>query len=362
MMYAFEDIGADLPRPPLAARRALLCAGVALPLETWQSLPIEVRQRIVQEGTHEKVDEATVKNAVSPVLKRVRFMGKVKDPPLEEVPVAVADALRSFRPVSAEEWRRLRPLDRYTLVALAANSRLLWRAVEEMAGGQGTALSSVKLQPWVGQLASCKVHMSAGALGELSAGLLMSGKAMVLARTSGVRLARRAHEIIDGYAEKYAGPVELDSRIDFSEGTCVWQGHVSTVDGEFFSPASLLAVAAAAVAVRDAVATRDPKATITDVAIREEAWSVGSSAFGEEATVNIDAKAYLAARGIVPEVPQPAPVSLGAPPPSSSTPGLVAAPAPRSGVPVWVVVLLLITTLAALGAAVAVLIMHHPLR
>ena len=37
MIYAFEEIGPDLPRPPMAARRALLGAGVSMPLDTWQT-------------------------------------------------------------------------------------------------------------------------------------------------------------------------------------------------------------------------------------------------------------------------------------------------------------------------------------
>lgn len=353
MIYGFEEIGPDLARPPMAARRALLCAGVSVPLETWQSLPIEIRRALVDEGTRPAVSEINVKNAVSPVLKRIRFMGPVKDPPLDAIPPAVFESLRSFRPMTVDEWRRLTPLDRYILVALSGNSRLLYRAMDELGTG---VLSSVKLRPWIGPLARATVHAQVPALAELSAGHLMDGKAVVLSRAAGVRAARRAHEILDGYGEKYAGPVELDSRIDIGEGHVVLQAHVSTVDGEFFGAASVLAVAAAAAAMRDALSVRDARATIDQVGLREEAWSVGSSAFGEEATAVVSAKAVHGARALA------AAAAAAEPPPSSpvSAPQLAPAPppapAPAAGFPGWVVVVMAITTLLSLAAAAATLL------
>ncbi len=359
MIYTFEEIGPDLARPPIAARRALLGSGVAVPLDVWQALPIEARQSIVREGTKDAISEYVVKNAVSPVLRRIRFMGPVKDPPTNVIPPNVVDALRTFRPITLPEWQNLSPLDRYALVALAGNSRLLWRAVEEMTTSPNSTLSSVKLRPWIGPLARAELHMERNPLGALSAGAVQGGKAMVLARAAGVRIARHAHEILDGYAEKYAGPVELDSRIDFELGGCVWQAHVSTADGEFFGAASILAAATAAIALRDAIATLDPRASVSTVVLSEEPWQVGSAGFGEEATTvarNV--------RQLMPEKLQPTPEESASAMPAGITP---AAPrgggvpvAPRGGgVPVWVAVLLVLTTLLALAAAGATLLVHR---
>jgi hypothetical protein len=354
MIYAFEEIGPDLARPPLAARRALLGSGVAVPLETWLVLPLPARQAIAQEGTKDAVSEYVVKNAVSPVLKHIKFMGPVKDPPLDAVPQNVVDALRTFRPITLPEWQALSPLDRYALVALSGNSRLLWRAVEEMTTSPSSTLSSIKLRPWVGPLAHAELHMAQGSLAALSAGSIQEGKAIVLARAAGVRIARHAHEILDGYAEKYAGPVELDARLDFEVGGCVWQAHVSTAEGEFFAAASLLAAATAAVALRDAIAARDPGAALSSASLREEAWSVGSSAFGEEATITMDAKKYHAQL-------QPLAEPSGALP--AAVPASAIAPAPAiSGVPTWLAVLLVLTTLLALGAAGVTMYKHHSER
>ncbi len=343
MIYGFEEIGPDLARPPLAARRALLGAGVAVPLETWQALPLPARQTIAQEGTKPAISDFVVKNAVSSVLKRVRFMGPVKDPPTDAIPQSVVDGLRTVRPLALTEWQSLSALDRYTLMALATNSRLLYRAVEEMTSGPASSLSAhVKLQPWIGAVAHAEVHMSREAFGELAGGLVQGGKAIVLARTAGVRAARAAHELLDGYADKYAGPVELDARLDASTGSYVWQAHVSTAAGEFFAAASLLAAATAAVALRDAVSSKDPKSTVADLTLREEAWSVGSGGFGDEATVAMGAKAYVQAphahndeAGAFASAAQPAPT--------------------RSGVPMWIAMLLVLSTLLAFATAGATL-------
>jgi molybdenum cofactor biosynthesis enzyme len=342
LIYAFEEIGPDLPRPPLAARRALLCSGVAVPIETWQSLSLSARQAIAQEGTKDAISEYVVKNAVSAVLKRVRFMGPVKDPPRDVIPQAVVEALRNVRPLNAAEWQQLRPLDRYTLVALSANSRLLYRAIEEMTTGPASSLPGVKLNPWVGPLAHAEVRMSRLAFGDLAAGNVQGGKALVLARAAGVRAARIAHEVIDGYADKIAGPVELDSRLDAAAGGYVWQAHVSTSDGEFFAAASVLAASTAAVALRDAIASRDPSASVGGVALKEATWSVGSSDFGDEATVALKASP-LARSG--PQLPV-------APNSEAKMPAHAPAPAKSGGgVPVWLAVLLVLSTLLAFTAA-----------
>jgi hypothetical protein len=350
LIYAFEEIGPDLARPPLAARRAMLCSGVAVPIDTWQSLSLSARQAIATEGTKESISEYVVKNAVAAVLKRVRFMGPVKDPPSDSVPQPVVDALRNVRPVTALEWSQLRPLDRYTLVALSGNSRLLYRAIEEMTSGPALSLSSIKLRPWVGPLAHAEVRMTRLAFGDLAAGNVQGGKAMVLARAAGIRAARAAPDVIDGYAEKYTGPVELDARLDAEISGYVWQAHASTSEGEFFAAAAVLAAATAAIAMRDAIASRDPSATVGDVALREAAWTVGSGAFGDEATVAVNAKAYIHKPVSSAKSTQDPPSSGGAIAALDGG-GAAAAEPRRGGVPVWLAVLLVLSTLLAFATA-----------
>jgi molybdenum cofactor biosynthesis enzyme len=345
MIYAFEEIGQDLPLPPLAARRALLGSGVTVPLDTWKSMPLKARQVLLLEGAKDEVSEFVVKNAVSSVLKRVRFMGPVKDPPSDAIPPVVIDALRTVRPLTLDEWRTLRPLDRYTLVAVAGNSRLLYRAIEEMTTGPSSSLPPQKLKPWIGMLAHAEVHMSRPAFMSVASGNIQGGKALVLARVAGVRAARSAHEVLGAPPEKYAGPVEIDARLDVEEGGYVWQAHVSTGEGEFFAAASCLAAATAAIALRDAIADLDPKAVISEVKLLEEAWSVGSGGFGDEATVTINAKPL-----VRPAVPESAPALE------------TEARATSTGVPVWVALLLVLSALVAFAVAGLTLYKHGGLR
>jgi len=342
VIYAFEEIGPDLQRPPLSARRALLASGVAVPLDTWQSLPLQARQAIVAEGEKDAPSDFVVKQAISSVLKRVRFMGGVKDPPFDSIPQPVVDGLRQLRPITLPEWQSLRPLERYTLVAISGNSRLLYRAMEEMTQGPTSSLTPGKLLPWVGPLAHAEVRMARAVFGEVAAGRVQGGKAIVLARAAGIRAARLAHDVIDGYAEKFAGPVELDARLDAELGGYVWQAHVSTVDGEFFAAASVLAAATAAVALRDAIAASDPSATVGAVAVREAAWSVGSGAFGDEATVAMRAKAY---------VPPVMSGASGAHAASDGGQPSARAKGRRAGVPVWLAFMLVLSTILAFTAA-----------
>ena len=194
--------------------------------------------------------------------------------------------------------------------------------------------------------------MSRLALGEIAGGRLQSGKAIVLARAAGVRAARSADAIIDGYAEKYAGPVELDARLDAQMCGYVWQAHVSSSDGEFLAGPSVLAAATAAVALRDAVNEYDPSAIVAGVALREATWSVGSGAFGDEATVNMSSK------GIVPRP------SISSPQPMqrADASGATAAAPKRSGVPVWLAVLLVLSTLLAFAAAGLTIERHGGLK
>lgn len=394
MIYQFEEIGLDLPTPPLAARRALMNAGVSMPQAAWTMLSIEARQAIVKQGTNESVEAPHVQSLVSPVLRNVRLMGSVKDPPRDAVPEKVGMALTGIRPISNDEWRRLRPLDRYTLNVLSSNGRLLWRALSEM--GAAGVLSAQSLQNWVGWLARSELRGAQQCLGELAAGRIQDGKAIVVARAVGLRAARKATEWLDGYAEVSTGPIELDARVDVEAGTVLWQAHVSTTEGEFFSAAALIAATTAAIALRDAISMWDPLASISEVGLREEAWVVGSGAFGEEATVaSFDRREVMATLeamrsakaggatvvglnktmplapppGIVSSIAQPPPQQLAPashqrqqpkPPAISGPPSSSNRRPVKGGAPMWMLVAMFILTLLSLASAVVALLLKKP--
>lgn len=283
MVYLFEEIGADLARPPLAALRALRKVGLQLTGAGWLALPLDARRVVVEVGTRDVVDQRLIHDCIKgPSLQEMRLMPAWEDPDPERVPEALIKALGTERALPVACWRSLTPLDRWTLALLCSNTRLLWRAIEEIRVAAGM---SVPLKPWVGWLARCDVRLRADVLERVSGPELLGGRATVLARTSGVRAARRAWETLDLRAQVPTGPVEVEWARDPNGRAITWQAHVSTGDGAFYAAASLLAATTAAVALWDMVSTMDPTAALTAGRLVEEPWLGGSDEDPEEATI-----------------------------------------------------------------------------
>ncbi|HTU62929.1 MAG TPA: nitrate reductase associated protein, partial [Polyangiales bacterium] len=55
-LYRFDQADAQLSLLPMAARRALDCAGLHLSLKGWQTLTLERRQALVRLGGAEQID------------------------------------------------------------------------------------------------------------------------------------------------------------------------------------------------------------------------------------------------------------------------------------------------------------------
>ena len=283
--YAFEELDEDLARPPKAALRALLSAGIMMGPKGWTALDKESRQALAVAGMHEQVNTALVTQLINPAgPANIRLVPRLSDPPRHEVPAALTRALGISRPISAEEWSALSALDRYVIDSLANNARLLWRALDEIGRLPGSPLRIAAAAPWSGALARCEVFVRPEAQQRLLLPGFLGGRAMLLARAAGVRAARRASHTIDLQADTGTGPIELDWALQRSSGVMLWQGHVSTWEGEFFPAAALLAVTAAAIAVYDMCKDVDPQASISGAGIAEEPWKVGIEGEREEAT------------------------------------------------------------------------------
>jgi cyclic pyranopterin phosphate synthase len=275
--YAFEELTDDLPRPPKAALRAMFAAGILVAPKGWKQLTNETRQALALEGTRDRINVVMVAELLKEAPPgMIRLVAKDREPPPDLVPAPLAKALGPMRTISTPEWASLRALDRYVLATLASNTRLLWRALEEMAHTPGSQLSRKIAQPWSGSLAHCELTLHPRALERLSSPGFLEGRAFVLARAAGVRAARKVSDILDLQADAVAGPAELDWNRRPS-AAIVWQAHVSTWDGEFFPAASLLAVNTAAIALYDMAKELDPHAVIGSASIAEEPWQCGQS-------------------------------------------------------------------------------------
>ncbi|MBI5536135.1 MAG: hypothetical protein HY898_25665 [Deltaproteobacteria bacterium] len=282
--YGFEELSDDLPRPPKAALRAMFSAGILVSPRGWKQLTNETRQALSLEGARDKVNIPMVADLLKEAPPgQIRLVSKTADPPHDQVPAPLANALGPMRTIPPAEWASLRALDRYVLASLAANTRLLWKALEEMARMPGSKLSKRVVEPWSGSLARCDLVLLPEAIERLTSSRFLDGRAFVLARAAGVRAARRVADTLDMRADTVTGPAELDWALDKKGGMLLWQAHVSTWDGEFYPAASLLAVSTAAVALYDMAKELDPHGIISNARIAEEPWQVGHTD-REEAT------------------------------------------------------------------------------
>jgi molybdenum cofactor biosynthesis enzyme len=283
LVYAYEDISDALPRPPMAALRALLSSGILVSPRAWHELTPEIRRQFAYAGAEEQVDpEAMTKLLRQIPVSQVKFIGKTPDPSAEEIPAALVAALGPVRPLTLAEWRGLRALDRYVLATLAANTRLLRKALGEIlpqaAFGKGVA------NAWSGEVARSELRLRREVLQAVLTPEFMAGRAFVLANVAGRRAARRASEVLDEHAESTVGHVEVAWGLRPTDDVIFWQAHVSAWDGTFFPAAALLATTAAAVAMYDMVKDRDPEATISCAGIRAEPWQAGRDEEPEAAT------------------------------------------------------------------------------
>ena len=92
------------------------------------------------------------------------------------------------RLVATEEWHAFRALDRFVLSALASNSRLFGRALDEIL--RRTGRSGALASTWQGALAHVELEVDSAAIGRLDAADFMEGRAYVLARVAGAAVSR----------------------------------------------------------------------------------------------------------------------------------------------------------------------------
>jgi molybdenum cofactor biosynthesis enzyme len=281
-VYAFEELAEDLPRPPMAALRALQSKGYLVSPRGWRELPLEVRQALAREGARDKVGGDALEGAIRRIsLQHVKLMPSAREPSAEQVPPQLSAALGPLRALSADEWRGLRALDRRVLALLASNTRLLGRAVAEILP---TAPISGGSHGPSALVARCEIALRPDVLQEVMDPGFQGGRAFVLARVAGRRAARRVAEIFDTQADSTVGPVELDWGVREADSVIFWQAHASAWDGSFFPSAALLAATTAAVALHDMVKDLDPVATLGAARVRDEPWEAGRGEFQDAPT------------------------------------------------------------------------------
>jgi hypothetical protein len=124
-VYRFDAADAELSLLPMAARRALDCAGLHLSLKAWQELSLPDRRALTQLGAAEVVAAEQVARFLAERQAQAR-----PTPPLMEAEVAAgpsAELLQGLplgHALSQERWCQLSGLDRYVLAQLARRGKL----------------------------------------------------------------------------------------------------------------------------------------------------------------------------------------------------------------------------------------------
>lgn len=299
--FKFEELGEDLAHAPLAAQRLFRWTGIQLSPRGWAALRPDMRRTLTTEGSKEHIDVARAQRIFTELpMREVAMVPPFPD--FENQPRGDLErALGLTQPLTTEQWRALPALARFALNALAANARLLWRAMGEIRGMAGGRIAFGRT-PFRGLVASCELALdqklpSYEPIMRLLAGNLMfDGKGFLLARAAGLRAARRTQDTLDMQAETVCGPVELGWYVDHRRGTVLWQAHASTWGGEFYPAASMLAVTTSAAALLDMMFEVQSSASLRSAHIAEDTWRVGREDDEEEEKTQMFAAGFPSSR------------------------------------------------------------------
>jgi molybdenum cofactor biosynthesis protein MoaC len=263
--YRFENTDAELTLLPLAARRALDCAGRKLSLEVWQTLPHGARQALVEFGSGESVEVERVLQLLSRAAAPTTQIEVVADPSADVVPEEVTRAYGGKRLIPAGTWAALPALDRYALAKIGARGRAerLAAAYAEIIGDSG--LSS-HLEPGGGVRmvnigskspsereaeAEARVSLGVAAYAALSAGTAPKGDVLGVARIAAILAAKRTAELIPLCHQVALTRVRVDFELD-AEQSAVWvRVSADAVDRTGVEMEALTAASVAALTIYD---------------------------------------------------------------------------------------------------------------
>jgi len=213
--FAFEEPNVGLELIPLAARRALDVAGVALSLAAWRGLSLDERRLVIAAGAGAVVAAAAVERIALRARPAPDRIGPRSDP--EEVVPELAHAVGARRAELELAWPALTPLERYALVKLARSKKAdpvertarLERACSEILPRRRRDLThltpegdahmvDVSQKPATARrgVARAFVRMQPETLAALLGGQTPKGDVLAVARIAGIQAAKRTPELI----------------------------------------------------------------------------------------------------------------------------------------------------------------------
>ena len=262
-LYSFDGVDAALDLLPLAARRALDCAGLKVSLEVWRTLPLESRRVITEAGSAPAVDSARVE-AELPAADVARIES-AHEPSISAVPAELAAAFGAARPISQALWNALSPLDRYALAKVASRGKpeRINAAYLEIVGhsalsthlGPGGGARMVDVSQKAASLrqaaAETRVSMSADAFARVKTATVPKGDVLGTARIAGIMAAKRTSELIPLCHPLSLTKLELSLELDDATSAIAVRATVEAFDRTGVEMEALTAVSVAALTVYD---------------------------------------------------------------------------------------------------------------
>jgi cyclic pyranopterin phosphate synthase len=284
--FAFEEPNPGLVLLPLAARRALDVAGIALSLDAWQGLSLDERRLIAEAGAAGVVAVETVERLALRARPAPDRIGPRRDP--EELPTELAQAVGPRLRDLTLAWPALTPFERYALAKLARSKKAapeeraarLVRACDEILTtrlGHLTHLTptgdahmvDVSQKPATVRrgVARAFVRMKAETLAALVGGRTPKGDVLAVARVAGIQAAKRTPELIPlCHAVQLTGvEVALEPRED-PPGVAIL-ATARAFDRTGVEMEALVAAGAAALTLYDMLKAIDRGMSITDLEV-----------------------------------------------------------------------------------------------
>ncbi len=282
--FAFEEPNVGLELLPLAARRALDVAGIALSLEAWRGLSFDERRALIAAGT----DEVVAPSGVERLLARARPAPDriTPRPDPVDLPEELTRELPARRVELERAWPAFTPLERYALVKLVKSKKAdpaertarLERACAELLRPAATRLTHLTADGDahmvdVGQkpatvrrgVARAFVRMQPETLAALIDGRTPKGDVLAVARIAGIQAAKRTPELIPLCHTVHLTGVEvaLETRAE-PPGVAV-TATAKAFDRTGVEMEALVAASTAALTIYDMLKAIDRGMSITDL-------------------------------------------------------------------------------------------------
>jgi cyclic pyranopterin phosphate synthase len=290
-VFRFEEIDDDLPLLPLAARRALDCAGVKVGLRAWQHLSIDTRRKLVALGTADEVDAEMVRAVVgsTPVEPRAADDETRLARPAPEL-AAILAATLGAESIDATEWSLLGRLERYALLHLAARNRpaRLHEAYSEITRRGVVAVRSAGLTHLspagdarmvdVGAksvshrraVAEARLRMRRGTAQSLIDASGPKGDALATARIAAISAAKRTSELIPLCHQVALSQVTVGFDVDVERGVVTIKTAADAHDRTGVEMEALVAASVAALTIYDMLKAVERGITIESLTLIEK--------------------------------------------------------------------------------------------